>query len=98
MSFQKDPEKNETKTLHRLVDFAGKRVLEVGSGEGRLTWRYAHPARQVVGIDPDLNSVRVAHYDMPADLRKITALACASSLALPCPHETFDIALLAWSL
>ena len=98
MSFQKDLEKHESKALHRLVNLAGKRVLEVGSGEGRLTWRYAHLARQVVGIDPDPDGVRVAHYDMPSELRKTTAFACASSLNLPFPHETFDIALLSWSL
>jgi ubiquinone/menaquinone biosynthesis C-methylase UbiE len=98
MSFQKDFEKNETKFLGKLVNFAGKRVLEVGCGEGRLTWTYARSARQVVGIDPDPDAVRVAHYDMPTDLRKTTAFACASSLNLPFPRERFDIALLSWSL
>jgi ubiquinone/menaquinone biosynthesis C-methylase UbiE len=98
MSFQKDPEKSETTFLHRLVDFAGKHVLEVGCGEGRLTWRYAGSAQQVTGIDPDRDALRVAFYDMPVDLRKTTAFACASSLHLPFPHERFDIALLAWSL
>lgn len=98
MNFQKDPEKTESKFLHRLVNFAGKNVLEVGSGEGRLTWRYAGSARQVMGIDPDPDSLRVAYYDMPPDLRKTTTFCCASALNLPFPHERFDIALLAWSL
>ncbi len=98
MGFQKDPEKYETKALHQLVDFAGKHVLEVGCGEGRLTWRYAVSARQVTGIDPDRDALRVAYYDMPSDLRKTTTFACASALDLPFPHERFDIALLSWSL
>ena len=98
MTFQKDAEKYETKALHRLVDFSGQRVLEVGSGEGRLTWNYAGSAQQVVGIDPDPDAVRVANYDMPFELRKTTTFACASSLNLPFPHETFNIALLSWSL
>lgn len=98
MSLQKDLENNETKFLEKLVDFTGKRVLEVGSGEGRLTWRYARSALQIVGIDPDLNAVRVAHYDMPSDLRKTTTFICASSLNVPFPHEKFDVALLSWSL
>lgn len=98
MSFQKDPEQSETKFLRRMVDFTGKHALEIGSGEGRLTWRYAGSARRVTGIDPDRDSQRVAYYDMPTDLRKTTAFACASALHLPFPHETFDIALLAWSL
>ena len=98
MTFQKDAEKNESKILHKLVGFNGQRVLEVGCGEGRLTWNYAVSAKQVVGIDPDANAVRVANYDMPHELRKTTAFACASSLKLPFPHEIFDIALLSWSL
>lgn len=98
MSFQKDPEKTESKFLHRLANFAGKHVLEIGCGEGRLTWRYAASARRVTGIDPDQDALRVALYDRPSDLHKTTTLACASALNLPFPHATFDIALLAWSL
>jgi ubiquinone/menaquinone biosynthesis C-methylase UbiE len=98
MSFQKDPEKSEIKFLHRLVDFAGKHVLEIGCGEGRLTWRYAGSAQRVTGIDPDRDSLRVAYYDMPSNLRKTTTFSCASALNLPFPHERFDIALLSWSL
>ena len=98
MSFQKDPEKSETKFLHRLVDFTGKHVLEIGCGEGRLTWRYAASARRVTGIDPDRDALRVATYDMHPDLRKTTTFACASVLNLSFPDETFDIAVLAWSL
>ena len=98
LTFQKDPEKRETKILHKLVDFSGQRVLEVGCGDGRLSWAYAGSTRQVTGIDPDSDAIRVAQYDIPADLRKNTTFACASSLNLPFPHERFDIALLSWSL
>jgi ubiquinone/menaquinone biosynthesis C-methylase UbiE len=98
MTFQKDAEQYEIKALRGLVDFKNQRVLEVGCGEGRLTWLYAHLAKQVVGIDPDPDAVRVANYDMLDNLRKTTVFACASSLHLPFPHEKFDIALLSWSL
>ena len=98
MTFQKDAETSERKALHKLVDFKDQYVLEVGCGEGRLTWEYAHLAGRVVGIDPDPDAIHVAHYDMPSELRKTTDFACASSLHLPFPHERFDIALLSWSL
>jgi len=98
MTFQKDAEQNEIRALRKLVDFSGQCVLEVGCGEGRLTWKYAHAAKQVVGIDPDLDTVRVANYDRPDELRKTTTFACASSLKLPFPNESFDIALFSWSL
>ena len=98
MALQKDVEKHETKALHKLVVFKDQRVLEVGCGEGRLTWEYARAARQIVGVDPDSDALRVASYDVPDDLRKTTTFACASSLKLPFPNESFDIALLSWSL
>ncbi len=98
MSFQKDAEKTETKFLEKVVDFTGKRILEVGCGEGRLTWRYASVARKVTGIDPDRDSLRVAYYDMPSNLRQTASFTCANSMHIPFPRERFDIALLAWSL
>lgn len=98
MTLQKDPERNEAKYLHRFADFTGKRVLEVGCGEGRMTWQYAKSARTTVGIDTDLNGLRVARVDQPASLPNKVIFACANSLHLPFRKETFDIAVLAWSL
>jgi cyclopropane fatty-acyl-phospholipid synthase-like methyltransferase len=44
MTVRTDPEGNETDTLFDLVDLGGAHVLEIGAGDGRLTWRYAHRA------------------------------------------------------
>jgi ubiquinone/menaquinone biosynthesis C-methylase UbiE len=98
MTLFTDPEKNETKYLHKHADFAGKRVLEIGCGEGRLTWFYAAKTKQTVGIDPDLDALRVAVIDRPADLYKKVSFYQASSLSLPFADKTFDLAILAWSL
>jgi ubiquinone/menaquinone biosynthesis C-methylase UbiE len=98
MSFQKDPEQNETKNLRKFIDVAGKRLLEIGCGEGRLTWRYAGAARSVTGIDVDRNALRVATYDRPEDLENKVHFINSQAEHLPFRKETFDIALLAWSL
>lgn len=98
MSFQKDPEGNETRHLHQFADFAGKRALEIGCGEGRLTWRYARASCLTVGLDPDRNAVRVARIDRPSDLADRVCFANAHAERLPFRKETFDIAVLAWSL
>ena len=98
MTFQKDPEQDETKHLNRYADFTGKRVLEIGCGEGRLTWRYARRPRLTIGIDPEKDSLRVATIDRPSDLEDRVYFANALAERLPFSTEKFDIALLAWSL
>ena len=95
---QKDPEGFEKKILLKYADFADSRVLEIGCGEGRLTWKYASASRVTFGLDPDFYSLRIARADRPADLRSRVDLLCASADHLPLPKEKFDIAILAWSL
>ncbi|HSL30511.1 MAG TPA: class I SAM-dependent methyltransferase [Anaerolineales bacterium] len=98
MSLQKDPERNESKHLQKFADFANRRVLEIGSGEGRLTWQYAKLTRTTVGMDLDRDALRVARVDRPFDLDQNIHFVCAASEYLPFSKETFDIAVLAWSL
>lgn len=97
MTLQTDPERNETQYLHRSADLANKRVLEVGCGEGRLTWQYANKARSVIGMDLDVDALRVASIDRLSDLKNKVSFACADSIRLPFQKEEFDIAILAWS-
>jgi ubiquinone/menaquinone biosynthesis C-methylase UbiE len=97
MAILKDPEGTEITFLNRSVDFTGKRILEIGSGDGRLTWRFANPSCRVIGIDPDMDSLREAVANQPANLQKIASFVQASSITLPFPRQTFDIAILAWS-
>ena len=98
MTLQKDPERNESKYLHKFVDFTGRRVLEVGCGEGRMTWQYAKATHTTIGIDPDPDALRIAKIDRPSDLENKVLFARAASEYMPFSKETFDIAVLAWSL
>ena len=52
MAIRVDPENNEIRALFDLADLSGQYVLEIGSGDGRLTWRYAGRAAHVTAIDP----------------------------------------------
>jgi ubiquinone/menaquinone biosynthesis C-methylase UbiE len=97
MAVQKDPEQNETKHLRRHADLSGKRILEVGSGDGRLTWRYAQVAGHVTGIDVDWDGLRVASIERASDLEHRAAFAQADLIHLPFAKEAFDTVLLAWS-
>jgi ubiquinone/menaquinone biosynthesis C-methylase UbiE len=98
MTLQRDSDHNETKFLHKFVDLKEKRVLEIGCGEGRLTWQYANETRLTLAVDLDRDSLRVARVDRPSDLANKVYFACADSIHLPFAKEKFDIAILAWSL
>jgi ubiquinone/menaquinone biosynthesis C-methylase UbiE len=98
MTLQRDPERNESRYLRSFVDFTNKHVLEVGCGEGRMTWQYAKAAQTTIGIDPDVDALQIATVDRPYDLANKVFFSCAASEYLPFSKETFDIAVLAWSL
>jgi len=98
MGVQRDPEGTELTKLQEFADLAGRRVLEIGCGDGRLTWKYAKSARRVVGIDLEPQDLRVAYIDCPSDLRERTHFLGADSIHLPFAKETVDTAMLAWSL
>ncbi|MCI0554509.1 MAG: class I SAM-dependent methyltransferase [Anaerolineae bacterium] len=97
MSLQTDPEGSERKYLHKFADFAGRRVLEIGCGEGRLTWQYAKVTDLTIAIDLDANALRVASIDRPSDLNNKVLFSQAESEYLPFRKETFDMAVMAWS-
>lgn len=81
--------------LERLA--RGARVLEVGTGEGRLALAYAPKARSVLAIDPDAASIeRARAHAARLGLRNVRFAAIAAhELAA---RERFDLAVLAWSL
>jgi 2-polyprenyl-3-methyl-5-hydroxy-6-metoxy-1,4-benzoquinol methylase len=93
-----DPEDTETKTLHDFADFSGKRVLEIGCGDGRLTWRYGDRAAHVVAIDPKADDIERAIEDCPDALRHKLEFGALRLEDLAPPAEKFDLALLSWSL
>ena len=97
MPIQKDAENNEKKYLHKFADLNGKRVLEIGCGEGRLTWKYASASSLTIGLDTDHDALRVAVIDTPHDTNHKTAFARAQAEHIPFSKNKFDLAVLAWS-
>ena len=97
MTIQRDPEPKEIKYLHKFANFTDRRVLEIGCGEGRLTWQYARLSKYTIGFDIDAAALRVAWIDRPSDLQAKVLFSRAESEHLPFHKETFDLALLSWS-
>src|SRR5690349_4706055 len=98
MTVQLDHAGAETRDIHDLFDFTGKDVLEVGCGDGRLTWRYAEPAASVLALDPDADAIAKARDSPPARLRSRITLRAADITAVDLPAAAFDVAVLSWSL
>ena len=96
MSIQHDPEHAELAALTAFIpSFAGRRVLEIGCGDGRLTTRYAAQAAAVTAIDPDEQAIaecRDAIGDSHVDIR---AVGFDQFVA---PAHSYDVLLLSWSL
>jgi predicted RNA methylase len=98
MPIQLDPEDTEIIALLDYAgDLAGKRVLEIGCGDGRLTWRYAGRAAQVIAIDSDADEIKIALEDCPPKLRGRVEFQ-ATDIETFDAQEPFDIAILSWSL
>ncbi len=93
----KDPEGAEARVLGQTADFTGRRVLEIGCGDGRLTWLYAPRAASVLGIDPDEEQIAIARSATPPELADRVQFEVGEAEDLS-RTAVFDVAFLSWSL
>ena len=95
-----DPEKNEPRALFDMADFSKQHVLEVGCGNGRVTWFYAEKAARVTAIDPSADQIALAREQLPSPLQdRVEFRAVAFEVfAAASPSSAFDIVLLSSSL
>lgn len=100
MNILKDPEANEVSALKAMVDFASLRVLEIGCGDGRLTWRYAASAAHVTAIDPDAEAIEAARAKAEGGLKERVRFLVSSLEAFADSFHgpAFDLAIFSWSL
>ena len=95
-----DPEGVSVRQIQKFVDLQGKRILEVGCGEGRLTIPLAETASYIVAIDPVVEDIAIAIEATPGKLKdRIDFIATAiEDYELPPGSPRFDLALFTWSL
>jgi len=82
----------------RAADFRGRRVLEVGSGEGRLTWGFAPLAASVLAFDPDAEYIEAARAECPGELREKIRFEVASADEIEVARQSVDLVFFSWSL
>ncbi|NJC97274.1 MAG: hypothetical protein C3F07_19765 [Anaerolineales bacterium] len=95
-----DPENNETLALLDMADFSGRNVLEIGCGDGRLTWRYADNAAHVTAIEPGAEQIALAMKNLPNNLQGKVDFRAATleDFAADSKASIFDLVILSYSL
>ncbi len=100
MTIRSDPENNEIHALLDMADFTGKHVLEIGCGDGRLTWRYADAVACVKAIDPFEEGITRAKENLPDTLRDRVEFhhVAFEDFANESESAVFDLVILSWAL
>ena len=98
MATEVDPAGVMPHAILQAADLRDTRILEVGAGDGRLTFQYASQPRSVIGIDTKALDIRSAVATPRMEICGQVQFLCASATALPFSAEQFEIVLLASSL
>lgn len=93
-----DAEGAHLAAILRAADFSSKRVLEVGCGEGRLTWGIAQPAASVLAFDSSVEDVARARADCPRELGEKVRFEVARADEIEVEPQSIDIVFFSWSL
>ena len=80
----------------RLV--RGKRVLDLGCGDGRFALAIAPIAASVDGLDPDPESISVARKSARTGGIGNVTFEVGAAQRLPYPDASFDVVILSWTL
>jgi ubiquinone/menaquinone biosynthesis C-methylase UbiE len=80
----------------RLV--RGKRILDLGCGDGRFALGLALLAMSVDGLDPDVEAIAAAKKNGRKAGVRNARFAVGAAQHLPYPDAAFDVVILSWTL
>ena len=93
-----DPDGVELAAIRQLVDLRRLRVLDVGCGDGRMSFLCAREGATVFAFDPDEEEIAKARAETPRALRRQVRFQVANAAQIELPKGEFDLALFSWSL
>jgi ubiquinone/menaquinone biosynthesis C-methylase UbiE len=76
----------------------GKRVLDLGCGDGRFALGVAPFAAHVEGLDPDPEAIAMARKTARKSAVGNARFAVGAAQRLPYPGASFDVVILSWTL
>ncbi len=94
----RDPEREALKHLVTACELSGKRVLEIGCGDGEFTRQFAQRPKKVIGIDPVFSEVSIAVEKTHHGKKTSSYFLAGKGEYLPFGLGTFDIVLFSLSL
>src|SRR5262245_58112708 len=97
MTLAIDPAGDEIRALEGITSWRGKRVLEVGCGNGRLTLRLAgFNPQKIIAFDPEPSSIRAARKNLlPKYMNKIE-YHVGHAEHMKQKADQFDIVIFSW--
>jgi 2-polyprenyl-6-hydroxyphenyl methylase/3-demethylubiquinone-9 3-methyltransferase len=93
-----DPQERELRAIARVANWRGRRVLEIGCGDGRLTRRLLRLGARIVAIDPDASRVRAARTSLTRRSGRRIEYRVGHAERLPYRAREFDCVVFAWAL
>jgi cyclopropane fatty-acyl-phospholipid synthase-like methyltransferase len=86
----------EIRRIERYMLLAGRRVLEIGGGDGRLTLQLARKAAHVVAVEPDASQIAAAK-EAARGIPNVEFFRMRGEEVRP-TGAPFDLAVFSWSL
>lgn len=98
MALSIDPQGLEIKVLRSATEWRGRRVLEIGCGDGRLARRLVRLGALMVATDPNAEDIRHGQTTRPRTYQRKLVFAQGEGQRLPFKARSFDIMVFGWSL